>query len=1212
VNDFERFDAATLPLTGVRLIEASAGTGKTFSLTGLYLRLLLEQRLDVRDILVMTFTRAATQELRERIRARLALAARLALSSDRPESTDAETAFILQLLVRIDSEMPRRQVARRLRDAASRMDEATITTIHGFAQRAAQENAFDSGLPFDRGEQANEREVFGGVVRDYWRSQVIAQPAAAARAFTRHWPHPESLGAALAPVLQRPHMRLAGPDNAAIAELTRTARQQWMRDRDQFRELLARCWLGGDVKKTGALYPPMAAAGCGEDPHRGVDVLLASIDEGLAGTALGHAGLPDWIAGLGTLDGVEAQFRVRAVKDGCRPDRIAAVASLSALQPLGRLAALRDAHEEVRRIATVRKGEQRKFTFADMIEALHRAITDPLGGEALAAALHRRWPWALVDEFQDTDPLQYGILRRMYVDAARDRGGLVLIGDPKQAIYGFRGGDVYAYLRAAADADGRYSLATNWRSTPALIASVTSLFEMAGPEAFVIDRIRLQAVGAGRSGGDLLHAGRAVAAMTVWPLTEAEQQAAAARDRLLEATVAQISALLEPGAAVLRRDGVVRPLAPGDIAVLVNRNSEAADVQRALARRGIASVCLHQLSVFATDEARELLQVLRAVAAPEDEDAIRAALTSSLLGRPQRGLIRLLEREEEMQVEVEGFQRAHERWRRAGALAMLEPLLQAAAPRLLTLEDGERRMTNLLQLGELLQQAAAQTFGMVGQIDWLSEAIATAARESDPADAAQLRLESDEALVRIATVHKVKGLQFAVVFVPFAAFLGASPHAGRPPFAFHDDADEAWLDVGCGRDAEHRPRAVAEARAEAVRLLYVALTRAEQACYFGWGAANTAANSALAWLLHARDGARPDVQYGDRAPWLEVANVRARLQELTELAPGSIAVEPLPSRSAVCPEPGRGVRRSGAPVRRLPAPRLPWSVYSFTRLVRDAAAPEARSGADDGALSVEPVDGSGSGAGAFDGPLDHVRGAPFGNAMHELLETIPLDAWPTPDAADRVRTALRNHGIGLGEETGARIVDASVALVTRVLTTPLPGVGALAQLPATARRAEIAFFMRLGAVPVQKLLDRIASAGYPLVLAQDEARRVLRGLLEGFIDLVVEADRRFYVIDYKTNWLGGSFEAYRPEALASAMRRGHYELQFLIYCVALHRHLRRRLKHYDPDSHLGGVRYLFLRGMNGRDAATGVFAHRPDPDLIDALDQLLDAGGATS
>ncbi|MBK1725487.1 UvrD-helicase domain-containing protein, partial [Halorhodospira neutriphila] len=894
----EPFAIESMPLDGLRLIEASAGTGKTFSLAGLYLRLLVERRLAVHQILVMTFTRAATQELRERIRTRLVEAARLAAepqawpACQRPEERTAVALF------EASPEGPA-QLAERLRDAAARMDEATITTIHGFAQQAAAENAFDGGLPFDRGEQADDEPLFREAAADYWRSQVIGQPAAQAEAFRQLWDSPGALHETLRPVLAKPHAGLAGPPAGDIAERAERARALWREEGAELERLLLAAEAEGALLKGEGLDQDRRR-------HGGMAGLLGALADGLAGTAAGHAALPGWIADLASDAGARRHLKKAPAQQWCRPQELALVQALAELQPLGRLAAIREALARVRAEALARKRERRQFSFADLIEGLHAAITAEPDGEHLAASLHETWPWALVDEFQDTDPLQYEILRRIY--AGREGGGLLMIGDPKQAIYGFRGGDVFAYLKAAAAAHGRYHLGTNFRATPELLRAVEAVFAAGGREAFLIPGIELHPVRAGRPAGDaaLLRrpadggAAQPWPALTLWPL-EGEDGAALgkgeAEERLLEAAVAQIQHLLD-GSAVLRRqrgegEAAERPVAPADIAVLVNTNSQASRVQAALSRRGVPAVCLHQDSVYASAEAQDVLRLLQAAAAPADEPAVRAALATALEGYRLGDLIALGEDEAAWQAVLERYQRAHERWRAAGVLALLEGAVQAAAPRLLGLEDGERRLTNYLQLAELLQEAEAETFGLDGLIRHLQGAIDEGGG-AEAGEAEQLRLESDEALVRITTVHRVKGLQYPIVLVPFAPFLGTLGSPAQPPYVFHDGDGDAWLDYGAAADGP--ARAVREHKAEAVRLLYVALTRAEQACFASWGVATQAADSALAWLLHGRDGASAEAWLGHKRPpaWLEPATVRARLGEIAAAAPQAVAVEPPP------------------------------------------------------------------------------------------------------------------------------------------------------------------------------------------------------------------------------------------------------------------------------------------------------------------------------
>jgi exodeoxyribonuclease V beta subunit len=1206
------FDLHTFPLDGVRLIEASAGTGKTFSLAGLYLRLLVERGLDVRDILVMTFTRAATQELRERIRTGLATAARIAADPGVVDNGDAAQRDTARIIDRAAAAEPRERIVRRLREAAARMDDAAISTIHGFAQQAARENAFDSGLPFDRGSQVDDKEIHAQAVTDYWRSQVFGRSDAEARAFLDLWSGPDVLGRDLNPALNRPHITLDGPPELELQDRIAQARTLWQQERAALQALLATAMRDDLLKKNAGLYRLIDGTG--------VEALMGDLDARLAGTAAGYPVLPDWIAGLAT-DARVARYVLKNAVALFRPQDMSLVRAMAPLVLAGRQAALRHALDTVRASIRERKRSSRQFSFADMIEALHAAVTDPERGPELAAALHRTWPYALVDEFQDTDPLQYEILRAVY--QGRECGGLLLIGDPKQAIYAFRGGDVFAYLQAARDAGGCSELDTNYRSSQGVLDGIEALFcgaagaDPRGP--FLVSDIGFHPVRCGRQPDDrvLIRSGAPLPAVTVWAVPGEAVSAKDARMLLRDATVSEICGLLDPdkGAHERRADGDERPVRPGDIAVLVNTNAEAADVQRALARRGVSAVCLHRAGVFESAQAEDLLYLLRAADSAARPEAVRAALATPLLGWRMAELLTLDGDETAWHREIARFQDAFATWRHRGVLAMLEPFLQDAAPRVLALEDGERRMTNYLQLAELLAQAETETFGAAGLIRWLAEQMQRAGSEVQ-ADSELLRLESDDALVRIVTVHRVKGLQYPIVFVPFAPFLAPRQKQLQRPWIYHDQDGRARLDYGFDGD-ETKPQAAVEARAESLRLLYVALTRAEQACYLGWGAINGAQNSALAWLLHAGDGVDPGSIVGGSARlpgWLSESGTRERLDAYAARAGGAMRISAPPEPLAAGFRASAGDPPDGAARGDLPARRPDWSVFSFSRLVaggRHAAAP---AGADD-----ETPPPAALPAAAAGGASIALQGPAFGTAVHQLLEAIDPAAWPVPATPPGSRERglaawhLQNAGLALGEGAArGALLDAVCRMVARTLHTPLPGIGPLAALPTGCRLVEMEFFLKLGGERVGRLLEVLAAQGYAVALAAERAQQTLRGLMQGFIDLTVEVDGRYWIIDYKTNDLGAQAADYAPAALARAVRHGHYDLQYLIYLVALHRHLGQTLPGYDPERHLGGAQYLFLRGLDGESAATGVLVDTPPAGFIVTLDDLFAGREATT
>ncbi|MFP4695842.1 exodeoxyribonuclease V subunit beta [Thiohalospira sp.] len=1195
-----------LPLSGLRLVEASAGTGKTFTLAGLYLRLLVEQQRTVREILVMTFTRAATQELRERIRWWLARAATLARVPGQADPARAEDTIITDLLGRTDEE--RGELARRLTEAATRMDEATITTIHGFSRMAVQEHAFDSGIAFDRGEQTEDDPLIEEAATDYWRRRVIGgeDPSLAAL-----WSTPEAFVNDLRPLLARPHQRIAGPDTESARESAAQARAAWADQREalqgRLENLVAAGALHGGRKLGKRLTTP------GDVPE-----LLAELDAAVAAGPVSHP-LMDVLGS----ESFGKQLTGRPAKEYA-PDAVTDAAdAVLAARPEARLLALREAADAVRTRVAAIKAERRLFSYDDLITGLHGAVHDPDRGPTLARALHQRWPAALVDEFQDTDPLQYQILQRVYSD--RDEGALILIGDPKQAIYSFRGGDVFAYLQATDDADGRYHLDTNFRSTAGVIQAVDTLFSH-HERPFVLEEMAFRPVQANsqQGRGGLRVDGEPVAPLTLWtpPADEELVKAPDAKAALLRQCVATIRRLLDPETEVRRlQNEKDEPLQPRDICVLVNTNTEASEVQQALSRQNIPAASGHRDNIFKTPQAQELVRLLRAAATPADAARLRVALIGELFGCRLGDLQALAEDEARWQRWYVHLQQAHRRWADHGVLAMLEPLIQAAAPRLLALEDGERRMTNWLHLAEQLQAAEPEAFGMAGLIRWLEEQMEHAGEGDN--EAAELRLESEADRVQIVTIHRSKGLEYPVVMAPFAYRIGTP---GRPearpdkdPFAFHDDDHQAWLDPRSKGETDEKTvaRAVREHKAEALRLLYVAVTRARQAVYLGWGPINGAQNSALAWLLHAQDGCAADQWQSskeDYKDWFTPAGVTKRLETLAHRSGETIHLEPVdpgaPPVQRLEPEP----RPAGAARQDRPEHRPFWGVLSFSALVRNDHTPMPRAGAED---ETREEDRLFTEAGPIErlpsADLEDLAGPDFGTAIHDLLEEADFATWPapgnalTPEQGQGIRSRLLRHGIPIaGGNQGAERVAAVGALVSRTLHTPLPALGPLARLPRHRVQVEMPFTLRLGGEQAGSLIHFLRHHGYATALPESQRSRVLRGLMQGYIDLVAEADGRYWVLDYKTNRLPTPGD-YAPERLGEAVRASHYDLQYLIYLTALHRYLRQRLPDYDPARHLGGAQYLFLRGLTGEADGYGVFQDCPDPDLIQALDARFDA-----
>jgi exodeoxyribonuclease V beta subunit len=871
--------------------------------------------------------------------------------------------------------------------------------------------------------------------------------------------------------------------------------------------------------------------------------------------------------------------------------------------------ALRCCRDEVER----RKASLALQSYDDLLLDLRTAL-EGAGGAALADGLRRRYKAALIDEFQDTDPTQAAILQQIWGGTSQP---LYFVGDPKQAIYGFRGADVFAYLAVRDRVDACYTLDVNQRSDPPLLDAVATLF--AGRARFVIPEIGLLPVRPASRPRARLRVDDGAAAVTVWRVPQdKDADKDAVRARIARAVAADIARLIgrsREGQALVERPGESpAPLAGGDIAVLVGTHRQGDVVRAALAAAGLASVTYGADSVFASHEAIELERVLVAAAEPGSEPLLRAALATDFFGLDAASLARLAVDGPEWEGWVERFRAYHAAARTEGFVRMWRELAmrEGIAARLLARPDGERRMTNVAHLVELLHRLVEEE-GL--DLAELARALAHA-REGpmrDP-DAEQLRLESDEHLVNIVTVHRAKGLEFPVVYCPFLwdghqrADRDATPVFHQPGGGCH-----ALVDLGGPDVRRHQRLAAAEELAGSLRLAYVALTRAQHRCTMVWGVLPNADTSALAWLLHGAESAAEDAPQDIPEPdpvaalkriWKSVddAAVADRLARLAADARGAIAVTLLPA-------PGDGPALAGpAAPERLAARSFSgnvapaWRMSSFTALV---ARTDSESPDHDpiGVTVAAPRRAERRDAFGIPG------GVRFGTALHRVLEQLDF---PTADDA-RIGTAV-------ARELSSAALDASwapvvVRLVADTLGTPLDAPGenggfTLRQIDRARRIDELEFTypvaaaasaeLALALAPLRALGSRVPEAIGSLVLAP------ARGFMRGFIDLVFERGGRYYIADYKSNWLGDALEDYAPARLAEAMAEAFYDLQYLVYTVALHRLLGARLRDYDYDRHFGGVYYLFVRGMRpAHGPSAGVYFTRPERALVAAVDRCL-------
>jgi exodeoxyribonuclease V beta subunit len=1168
-------DVAEMPLTGLQLIEASAGTGKTHAITSLYLRLLLERGLGVADILVVTFTRAATEELRGRIRRRLVDALRLLTDADAlAEEADAAFAAIVR---RARGEGAAN--ARRLRAAIAAIDEAAIFTIHGFCQRALRDHAFESGQTFTTELTESERELVATVVTDWWRRTFYADPGLASLAAARKTlATPQAVLDWLGEPLTRSVeiVRVPPVDRAGLAAGAERLPAQWQ------------------VERAGIL----AAIDACKELSRGKEALMAHERALRSLDAWSEAGglAPPGDASALTQERLDERVTDARKKKGVKGPQIpfaaalgGHLAALDALEPnllRDALVACREALDRIKRRANL-------MAFDDLIRRLRDALRGA-GGPWLAAQIAARYRVALIDEFQDTDPLQFEIFERIYRD--REDTGLLMIGDPKQAIYSFRGADIHAYVRAKRETSGtaRHTLGTNWRSTSPLVAGVNALFgRLDDPFLFADDIGFARVAAAGRADAEpLLIDGEAPVPLRFWvPDGDGTLGSVAYREASARAVATACVGLLRgarTGAVTLAGE----PLRPRDVAVLVRSGREAAQIQQALRAAGIGSAVNSRDSVFAAEEAGDLATVLDAVLDPPDERRLRRALASPLWGVTAPELDALLRDEAAWEDRVSAFWDYRRTWTTAGFMPMFRRWLrrEGIAARLLARPAGERTVTNLLHLAELLQQAAREHATPEALCQWLADQMAG---KGDLGEVKELRLESDENLVQIVTQHKSKGLEYPVVFLPFAAL---ATRGGKDPLPlFHDPAADDRLVLDCVDQGRALAQAERERLAEDLRLLYVSLTRATHLCVLSWGAVVPRQNyvyPALAHLLHAEAGQTPaeaDAGYQEVRAQGHAA-IRRHLQGIAAACPEGIAVEPLPAETdRLAPIPADTAAFRAEPVHRLVVDA--WGVTSYSELARlseeGGAAPAATATAAD---AQEPAPET---IAAFP------RGRRAGVCFHAVLEELDFAAGDAGAVHASAQAQLRRAGL---DEAWAPVLAAGIG---DVLATPLGGGLRLRDLAPGQRRSEVGFCYPIHRLSGAGLLRAVPSLEADELATPRFTFSPRSGLMKGFVDLVFAHEGRYYLADWKTNWLGPTPEHYTAERIAAEMRRHHYDLQYYVYAVALHRHLASRLPDYDYERHLGGVYYLFVRGMTpAMGMERGVFFDRPAAATIGALDAL--------
>lgn len=1174
------------PLDGLNLIEASAGTGKTWALCALYMRLLLECKLDVQQILVVTFTKAATAELRERIRLRIAQSLRDLKAQDHPDS----------------------DALGRLEHALESMDEAAIFTIHGFCQRALDDRPMAAGQAFALELAADDKAIMREVVYDYWRNFIASDRCSLELAHYLHskTTHPGKFLQLLEQHMAKPLAQIPWPSDIDDKDSA---------DEDRFASDFAEAisiWKAQKGEIMQRLNDSLQDLNRQSYHEKSITQAFSDWDRWFELTmprfAFEHGSKMHLLS--------SQTLNLRTRKNKQPPEhRFFLLATSLLQQQQARQSALERASlrclrhmlewstQEVQR----RRRLSRQTSFDDMLWRLYQALQQQAHNQ-LSASLCAQYPAALIDEFQDTDPLQYEIFSGIY---ARTSKPVFFVGDPKQAIYSFRHADLHTYLRARQQAKRIYQLQDNHRSVAGLIEAVNAIFG-ATKQAFMLPGLDFHPVRSGGKPRELLKDQAAPGqAMHIWTLPAGEQSLLT-RDQAFKlsarACAGEISRLLNDAQQERVCIGS-RRLTPADIAVLVRTHKQGKLIKEALSTLRIASVELSQDSVFESQDAQALEAVLAAIHQPDNPALVRNAMATEIMGLDAQAIANHFAEAQALDALIERFMTYRDLWRADGFIVMFRRFLEqeTLAARMLLRQDGERRLTNLLHLGELLHEAAQHETTPEALIAWLCK---QRLAEVTP-EVAQVRLESDRQLVQIITIHKSKGLEFPIVFCPFLWDSTSSTSSVKASAYAFDDRDAAA--------AEARKRqAVADSAAEAVRMIYVALTRAVHRCYLVAGSylsgttrpsGKRSGAGLLNWLVIG----------GDRNPeqWLfddssdddarKPQQILSAWQRLASVQHLHMALMPIPQSEARAFVAIRQGLEALAEIPRMQRPGWSWRMSSYSAMTRQLEERE-RDHDEQGSPDEDIL--------AEDDMLAFPKGPHVGSFLHQIFETIAFDqpnTWPQA-IRHAIEGAAALHASAPQDFELQRWQQTLMTMLKQVLDRDLGGGLVLASIGAERRLSELEFTLpmadgqtaALQALVAQEEADSLQARCAELGSLQPNH---LAAYVKGYIDLIVEDRDKFYLIDWKSNFLGGRASDYEPQTLKRAMIEHRYALQYLIYTLALDRYLRARKIDYCYEKHFGGVFYLFIRAIrpqwvNPDSSPTGVFFVKPKAARIAALSAL--------
>jgi exodeoxyribonuclease V beta subunit len=1208
------FHLIQCPLDGTNLIEASAGTGKTYTICSLYARLIIEKSYNVSNMLVVTYTDAATQELRDRIRT--VLYDMYTLYNSYLKNNNFKISTYPNWMIDLFGQCPPTlQRVQNLEMAIRNFDEAAIFTIHGFCHRILKEHAFESGVIFDAQLLTDISHLIQETADDFFRKHFYEASLLFIQ-YARKTKHsPDMIRQWISYVLHSPFVQISpditcpNEDNLCVQEKHYNAYFEQTRAifNNYYKSIYDLMAYDNRLKRN--IYPSDAISTYMDS----LSVLFSDSPFTRLPTELLEKFQASAIR-KNTRKGFEAPQHL--FFDICE-ELLDSFSNLDELYHQKMTFIKKEFMQKAQPVLFEKKKKLQIQSFDDLLYYVYNAL-EKGKDSLLAKSIRKKYRAALIDEFQDTDPIQYHIF---YTIFNHPDSILYIIGDPKQAIYSFRGADIFAYLKGVENSDHQYTLDTNWRSSPLLVDSINTIFQQ-NPDAFIYNHMHFLPVQSKQPKVQMLVDNEPEPPLQILYIEDPQEpDTPLNKETAREIICNQVADHIYKLHQLARKNRAFikdQPIQPADIAILVRKNAEAHLMQAALQKRGIPGVIYFREKVWTSTICTDLSQTITAIADFQNEQKLKSALTSALIGMNADDLLETITDSNQFNEWIERFQTYHDLWQQKGFMVMFRFLVSKENVRrnILSLKNGERLLTDLLHIAELLHQVDKEKQpGMSGLMDYFNR---YRAGEQHARHESNIRLETDENAVKIVTIHKSKGLQYKIVYCPFI-WEGAELNK-KWPFVYHDPDNEHTLTLPITDDERDKwtDWANTEYLAENMRLLYVALTRAQYQCYLVHGNISTVASSPLSWLLHGKDLVRNE---GDISNIVSILNnsgikrnhIRQALSQLKQDANIKICYQtwslPELPEEVLSFTQNQSDSKDLAYLKPQQTIDSSWRITSFSALTSTKSAVVELPDYDIHTDSHMDISHH---AEKLPKPMSifaFPKGARPGNFMHELLENVDFEKSDDVFIKNLVSDRLAEYGFDLQwEQTIIQLIDQ----VKWACLSPTDPDFRLCRIQSDNQIKEMGFYFSIKDVQpnrIKSIIDTVPWVKKTKINMNPLDTFQVNGMMKGFIDLIFSYKNKYYILDWKSNYLGPELKDYKQSFMKHAILEHYYILQYYIYTIALHRYLGHRIAEYDYDKHFGGIYYIFLRGLDHKKGGNyGVFYDRPTIDTVTALDQFFYKG----